>query len=118
MPVRRVPGSQADALTGMLGRYDLVVVSRLHSIVLAMWAGVPFIAADPYWHPRAGTSKVHQLLAGLGGTDRHWTGAEPMTSLADAALAGAADDRDRCLAQHACAVDALDGLAAAISGGR
>jgi hypothetical protein len=117
-PVRCVPAAEAGALTGLLGGYDLVVVSRLHSVVLALWAGVPFIAADPYWRPRAGTSKVHQLLAGLGATDRHWTGAEPMTSLARAALAGAADDRDRYLTQHARALGALDGLAAAISGGR
>jgi len=49
-------------------------VSRFHSVVLALQAGVPFIAADPYWHPGTATSKVHQLLASLGSTGRHWTG--------------------------------------------
>ena len=117
-PVRHVAGTSAAEFSAALVRYDLVVVSRLHSVILALRAGVPFIAADPYWNPGAGTSKVHQLLAGLGSTDRHWTGAEPMTCLAEAALAGAAGDRDRYLAQHARALDELDGLAAVISRGR
>jgi polysaccharide pyruvyl transferase WcaK-like protein len=119
--VRHVARASADELSAALGGYDLVVVSRYHSVILALRAGVPFIAADPYWSPGAGTSKVHQLLADLGCTDRHWTGAAPgavLTGLAEVALAGAAEDRDRYLRQHARALDALDGLAAAISAGR
>jgi hypothetical protein len=114
----RPVGGGAAGLSDALGRYDLVVVSRFHSAVLALRAGVPFVAADPYWSPAAGTSKVHQLLASLGCTDRHWTGAGPLTGPAEAALAGAAGDRDRYLAQHARAIGALDELAGVIASGR
>jgi polysaccharide pyruvyl transferase WcaK-like protein len=128
-PVRTVRQASADALGAAFGGYDLVVVSRFHSVVLALQAGVPFIAADPYWHPGTATSKVHQLLASLGSTGRHWTGTPAgagadgadgatLSDLAAAALAGGADDRDRYLAQHARAHDALDELAAVVSAAR
>jgi Polysaccharide pyruvyl transferase len=133
-PVRLVTDPDADTLGEVFRDYDLVVVSRFHSAILALRAGVPFIAADPYWHPEAGTSKVHQLLAGLGLAARHWSGTgtgagqagaagsdpigaptAPMSDLVAAALAAAADDRDRYAAVHTRALAALDELAAAIA---
>lgn len=120
-PVRCLPEADAATLGAAFSRYDLVVVSRFHSVVLAMQAGVPFIAADPYWHPDTRTSKVYQLLAEVGRTDRHWAGPHAQAALSD--LAGTAlgrgdEDRDRYLAQHARASQVLDELAAAIAPGR
>jgi polysaccharide pyruvyl transferase WcaK-like protein len=117
-PVRCLRQPDAAALGEAFSRYDLVVVSRFHSVVLAMQAGVPFIAADPYWHPGTKTSKVHQLLAEVDRTDRHWAGPHAQAALADlaeAALGRGDEDRDRYLAQHARAGRVLDELAAAIS---
>lgn len=121
MPVRHVPGECADALRAALGSYDLVVVSRFHSVVLAMQAGVPFIAADPYWNPDTGTSKVHQLLETLGCGDRHWTGAASaatLRDLVDYALIDATDDRDRYTTLHVRAHATLDQLVTVLASGR
>jgi hypothetical protein len=120
-PVRCLRQADAAALGEAFSRYDLVVVSRFHSVVLAMQAGVPFIAADPYWHPDTKTSKVHQLLAEVDRTDRHWAGPYAQATLADlaeAALGRGDEDRDRYLAQHARAGQVLDELATAIAPGR
>lgn len=117
-PVRCLHQADAAALGEAFGRYDLVVVSRFHSVVLALQAGVPFIAADPYWHPDAGTSKVHQLLTEVGRADRHWAGPYAQAALSDlaqAALGRDDEDRDCYLAQHAQAGRVLDELATAIS---
>lgn len=117
-PVRCLPQADATALGEAFGRYDLVVVSRFHSVVLALQTGVPFIAADPYWHPDAGTSKVHQLLTEVGRADRHWAGPYAQATLSDlaqAALGRDDEDRDCYLAQHAQAGRVLDELATAIS---
>jgi polysaccharide pyruvyl transferase WcaK-like protein len=120
-PVRRLRQADAAGLGDAFGRYDLVVVSRFHSVVLAMQAGVPFIAADPYWHPDTGTSKVRQLLAAVGRADRHWAGPHAQASLgelAEAALGRGDADRHCYLAQHARAGQVLDELATAISRAR
>jgi polysaccharide pyruvyl transferase WcaK-like protein len=120
-PVRCLRQPDAAALGEAFGGYDLVVVSRFHSVVLAMQAGVPFIAADPYWHPDTKTSKVHQLLAAVGRLDRHWAGPHAPAALsviAADALGRGDDDRDRYLAQHTRAGQVLDELAAAISAPR
>jgi hypothetical protein len=90
-------------------------------VVLALRAGVPFIAADPYWHPEAATSKVHQLLTDVGCADRHWTGAPSCPAISDltaAVLASGADDQDRYALQHVRALGTLEELAATISGSR
>jgi hypothetical protein len=90
-------------------------------VVLALQAGVPFIAADPYWHPDTKTSKVHQLLTDVGRVDRHWAGLHARAALSDiaaAALGHGDDDRDRYLARHAQAGEVLDDLATAISAPR
>lgn len=68
--LRQLGRADADTLTRALGEYDAVVVSRFHSVVLAMRAGVPLVAVDPYWSPRTGTSKVQQLLTAAGLADR------------------------------------------------
>jgi len=119
--VRCLPRADAAALGEAFSRYDLVVVSRFHSVVLALQAGVPFIAADPYWHPDTKTSKVHQLLAEVGRTDRHWAGPHAqatLSDLAEKALGRGDDDRDCYLAQHARAGQVLDELATAIAKAR
>jgi polysaccharide pyruvyl transferase WcaK-like protein len=116
--VRCLPRADADALGEAFGRYDLVVVSRFHSVVLALQAGVPFIAADPYWHPDTKTSKVHQLLTEVGRADRHWAGLHAqatLSDLAEEALGHGDDDRDCYLAQHVRAGQVLDELATAIA---
>jgi hypothetical protein len=69
----KVTADGADGVTRALARYDVVVVSRFHSVVLALRAGVPFVAVDPYWSSDTGTSKVHQLLRELGAEERYWT---------------------------------------------
>jgi polysaccharide pyruvyl transferase WcaK-like protein len=120
-PVRCLRQPDAAALGEAFGGYDLVVVSRFHSVVLALQAGVPFIAADPYWHPDTETSKVHQLLTEVGRVDRHWAGLHAPAALSDiavAALGRGDDDRDRYLARHAQAGEVLDELATAISAPR
>ncbi len=120
-PVRRLRQASAAALSAAFRRYDLVVVSRFHSVVLAMQAGVPFVAADPYWHAGTETSKVHQLLAEVGRTGRHWAGPRARASLSDlaeAALGRGDEDRDRYLAEHTRAGQVLDELATAISSSR
>lgn len=68
-----VTADSADDVTRLFARYDAVIVSRFHSVVLALRAGVPFVAVDPYWSPDTGTSKVHQLLRELGAEERYWT---------------------------------------------
>jgi hypothetical protein len=125
-PVRHLADADAAEVTVAFGDYDLLVVSRLHSVILALRAGVPFVAADPYFHPAAGTSKVHQLLGGLGLTARHWrcgpaqaqAGGASLSELAVSALADAPEVAGCYAVAHERALAAIGTLAAAIGAGR
>ena len=61
--LRELGAVDAEQISRVMSEYDAVVVSRFHSVVLALRTGIPFVALDPYWTPRTGTSKVHELLA-------------------------------------------------------
>lgn len=63
----------ANELTEAFARCDLVLVSRYHSAILALRGATPFVAVDPFWSRRNGTSKLHELTAGLGMAHRYWT---------------------------------------------
>ncbi|MFF3444378.1 polysaccharide pyruvyl transferase family protein [Streptosporangium sp. NPDC002721] len=63
----------ADELTEAFARCDLVLVSRYHSAILALRGATPFVAVDPFWSRRNGTSKLHELTAELGMAHRYWT---------------------------------------------
>jgi polysaccharide pyruvyl transferase WcaK-like protein len=60
--LRELGAVDAAQFSRVMSEYDAVVVSRFHSVVLALRTGIPFVAVDPYWTPRTGTSKVHELL--------------------------------------------------------
>ncbi|MEU8383240.1 polysaccharide pyruvyl transferase family protein [Streptosporangium sp. NPDC048865] len=63
----------ANELTEAFARCDLVLVSRYHSAILALRGATPFVAVDPFWSRRNGTSKLHELTAELGMAHRYWT---------------------------------------------
>jgi hypothetical protein len=55
-------------------RCDVVLVSRYHSAILALRTGTPFVAVDPFWSRRNGTSKLCELMNQLGLAHRYWNG--------------------------------------------
>ncbi|MEV7008503.1 polysaccharide pyruvyl transferase family protein [Streptosporangium sp. NPDC051022] len=69
---RTLGSTGSDELTEALARCDLVLVSRYHSAILALRSGTPFVAVDPFWSRRNGTSKLHELAVELGMAHRHW----------------------------------------------
>lgn len=71
--VRELKSADAGELTAAMAGCDLVLVSRYHSAVLALRAGIPFVAVDPFWSPENGTSKLHELTTQLGMEHRYWT---------------------------------------------
>lgn len=118
--IRELSSPSADELTGAFGDYDLVIASRLHSIVLALRAGTRVVAADPYWTVRAGTTKVWQLLEQMGLSHRHWTyrpdiAARPLSDVAGDALAEESGDGERYRRMRRRALDEFDALAAFIA---
>jgi polysaccharide pyruvyl transferase WcaK-like protein len=55
----------SDALA-WIASLDCLIASRLHACILAVVAGTPLVALDPYFSPVAGTSKVREFMAGVG----------------------------------------------------
>jgi polysaccharide pyruvyl transferase WcaK-like protein len=108
----------ADQLTAVFARYDVVVASRLHSIVLAMRAGTPVVAVDGYWSRHTGTSKLLELMRTVDATDRYWRGGPPddLVAMVQRALRpdAASGQRTAYDAQHEKARTEFDALAEAI----
>lgn len=81
---------------------DCLVASRLHACVLAVVAGTPLVALDPYYGPVVGTSKIREfladadLLANYATTDMFLTGEVSLPDLIETAIA----DADRLPSVH------------------
>lgn len=129
---RSVPGSRtreirlretstgAEELTEALSRCDLVLVSRYHSAILALRAAIPFVAVDPFWSRRNGTSKLHELTGELGMAHRYWnarTGGD-LLKIVECALKEDPIEAAAYREAHARAMAAFDRLAEGIGSAR
>ncbi|MBB2910549.1 hypothetical protein FHS43_001812 [Streptosporangium becharense] len=128
---RAVPGARtreirctgADDLREALARCDLVLVSRYHSAVLALRGAVPFVAVDPFWSRRNGTSKLHELTGELGLAHRHWThrgtqATEDLLEVVERALADEPVEAAAYRDMHVRATAAFDRLAEGLRAAR
>ena len=118
-----VASTGADELTEAFARCDLVLVSRYHSAILALRGATPFVAVDPFWSRRNGTSKLHELTAGLGMAHRYWThqGTHPAGDLLGIVERALDDDPIEAAAYrdtHARAAAAFDRLAEGLRSAR
>jgi polysaccharide pyruvyl transferase WcaK-like protein len=57
----------------LLRSLDCVIVFRLHSAIMALTAGTPFIGVDIYRNEITGTSKLHQFIKESGFESRYLT---------------------------------------------
>ncbi|GAA3070487.1 polysaccharide pyruvyl transferase family protein [Streptosporangium carneum] len=106
----------ADELAEALARCDLALVSRYHSAILALRGGTPFVAVDPFWSRRNGTSKLHELTVELGMAHRHWAyrgadATEDLMGIVERALAEEPVEAEAYLGMHLRATAAFDRLA-------
>ncbi|HXT69373.1 MAG TPA: polysaccharide pyruvyl transferase family protein [Vicinamibacterales bacterium] len=91
----------ADALA-WIRSLDCLVASRLHACILAVVAGTPLVAIDPYYSAVIGTSKVREFMSDTGLLDEYLTrdswleGPISLAEACDRAIAG----RDRMPAIH------------------
>ncbi|MEU4408696.1 polysaccharide pyruvyl transferase family protein [Streptosporangium sp. NPDC023963] len=113
----------AGELTEAFARCDLVLVSRYHSAILALRGATPFVAVDPFWSRRNGTSKLHELTAGLGMAHRYWTHrgthpAEDLLGIVERALDDDPIEADAYRDTHARATAAFDRLAEGLRSAR
>ncbi|MGS2647695.1 polysaccharide pyruvyl transferase family protein [Streptosporangium sp. LJ11] len=113
----------AGELTEAFARCDLVLVSRYHSAILALRGATPFVAVDPFWSRRNGTSKLHELTAELGMAHRYWThhGTHPTEDLLGIVERALDDDPIEAAAYrdtHARATAAFDRLAEGLRSAR
>jgi hypothetical protein len=77
----KLNGSTYVPLTGPLGEdtistsrsMDCIVAFRLHSCIMALIVGTPFVAVDLYKNEITGTSKLHQLMKDAGLESRYLT---------------------------------------------
>jgi polysaccharide pyruvyl transferase WcaK-like protein len=77
----QLEGSTYVSLTDPLGAdtiarsrtMDCVIAFRLHSCIMALIVGTPFIAVDLYRNEITGTSKLHQLMKDAGLESRYLT---------------------------------------------
>jgi polysaccharide pyruvyl transferase WcaK-like protein len=62
--IRFLDSRGADALE-WIESLDCLIASRLHACILALLAGTPFVAVDPYFSPVAGTSKMREFMSSI-----------------------------------------------------
>jgi polysaccharide pyruvyl transferase WcaK-like protein len=58
--------SQGSDALAWIASLDCLLASRLHACILAVVAGTPLVALDPYFSPVAGTSKVREFMHSAG----------------------------------------------------
>lgn len=110
-----------DAVTAAYGSCDAVLVSRYHSLVLALRAGVPAVGIEV--SACVGPSKLRDLTTRLDLSGRYWSRLggppPPLPDLVlDAARPGARDaDADRYATARRAALAAMDELASRIADG-
>ncbi|MGW0594217.1 polysaccharide pyruvyl transferase family protein [Streptosporangium sp. NPDC002607] len=119
VPLRRT-STGAEELTEALSRCDLVLVSRYHSAILALRGATPFVAVDPFWSRRNGTSKLHELTGELGMAHRHWNAhtGEDLIGIVERALDEEPIEAIAYREAHARAAAAFDRLAEALRSAR
>ena len=66
VPYRRLWDAGPEGVLNFFGGVDAVVGSRLHSCILALSAGTPFIMVDPYHSEQTRTSKMKEFAAQCG----------------------------------------------------
>jgi polysaccharide pyruvyl transferase WcaK-like protein len=65
-PYRRLWDGELGSVLDFFGGVDVVVGFRMHSCVLALSAGTPFVMVDPYHCAQTGTSKMKEFALQCG----------------------------------------------------
>jgi hypothetical protein len=73
--LRTIPaGSNYNDIQEFLSSYDALVLSRFHAAIFAHRAGMPFVAIDPHWSCRTGSSKLQELMHSINLGPLYWNG--------------------------------------------
>lgn len=80
--VRIEPSGTENDLVNSFQRFDCLLVARFHHAILALRAGIPFVAIDASSTAGAKASKLYGLMDSLGLTRFHWHARKDQASLA------------------------------------